>query len=235
MKLTDVLTKKILFVLLFALLTFIGYQINFSAIIGAEAQYFTFFQFFGPMAGAFLGPVVGVISVFAAEIGNYLLLGKAFDMIGMLRLLPMLFAAVYFASNKDKLSKLSAIVPLVCMGLFWAHPIGQQAWYYALYWLIPIAGKFMSKRLFLKSLGSTFTAHAVGSTLFLYTVPMPAEAWIALIPVVAVERILFALGISVSFVGLNTVLSRFEAFIPADALKVHKEYVLSKKNLPVLS
>ena len=147
----------------------------------------------------------------------------------------MLFAAVYFASNRKNLSKASSFIPLVCMGLFWLHPVGQQAWFYALYWLIPLAGKFLSKRLFFRSLGSTFTAHAVGSTLWLYTVPMPAEAWIALIPVVAMERILFAAGISVSFVALNTVLSHYETFIPANALKLHKEYVLSRKSFKVLA
>lgn len=221
--------KKILFLLVFALLTFIGYRLNFSHIVGSEAQYFTFFQFFGPMAGAFLGPIFGVVSVFLAEVGNYLLLGKAFDLVGVFRLLPMLFAAVYFASQRSKLSKASAVIPLVCMALFWLHPTGQAAWYYALYWLIPPLAMIFSKRLFLKSLGATFTAHAIGSTIWLYTMPMPAEAWIALIPVVFMERVLFALGITVSFVAVNTVLSRLETIIPSGAINVFPNYILSKK------
>ena len=223
------LKKKLVFLLLFAVLTFVGYQINFSQIIGAEAQYFTFFQFFGPMAGAFLGPVFGAISVLVAEVGDYLLLGKAFDAIGLLRLAPMVLAAVYFAGQKNKLSQASAVIPLACMALFWLHPVGAEAWIYPLYWLIPIGAKLLSKRLFFRSLGATFTAHAIGSVLWLYTVPMPAEAWLGLIPVVAAERLLFALGISVSYLGMNTVLARLENVLPSGVVNVDARYVLSRK------
>ena len=221
--------KKIIFLLLFAVLTFIGYQINFSAIVGSESQAFTFYQFFGPLAGAFMGPLVGAVSVLAAQVGNYLLLGKAFDVIGLLRLAPMIFAAVYFASKKERITQASALVPLACMALFWLHPVGAQAWIYPLYWVIPILAKVFSDRLFLKSLGATFTAHAVGSTLWLYTVPMPAEAWMALIPIVAVERLIFAGGITVSFLLVNTVLAKVANYLPAEAVKVDARYVISKK------
>ena len=44
-------SKKIFFVLLFGFITLVGSQINFSAIVGAENQAFTLFQFFGPIAG----------------------------------------------------------------------------------------------------------------------------------------------------------------------------------------
>lgn len=220
--------KKIIFLMLFAVLTFIGYRINFSAIVGAENQFFTFYQFFGPMAGAFLGPIFGAVSVLLAEIGNYLLLGKAFDAIGLLRLLPMIFAAVYFASHKKLISKASAVIPLICMALFWLHPVGQQAWFYALYWLIPIAAKIFPEKLFLKSLGSTFTAHAVGGALWIWTVPMPVEAWVALIPVVFVERILFAVGITFSFLTVNTVLAKLEHFIPTEAVNIDPRYIISR-------
>ena len=49
-------------------------------------------------------------------------------------------------------------------------------------------------------LGSTFTAHAVGSVIWLYAglVPNP-ETWLALIPVVVLERILFASGMFVGY------------------------------------
>ena len=59
-------TKRLVFIALFALFAFITQRINFSGLVGAENQFFTVFQFFGPIAGAFLGPVVGVIAVFVA-------------------------------------------------------------------------------------------------------------------------------------------------------------------------
>src|SRR3989339_398122 len=80
--------KHILFILIFAALVFIGNRINFSAIVGSTNQSFTFFQFFGPIAGAFLGPIFGAISVLFAELADFLLTGKAFTPINIIRLTP---------------------------------------------------------------------------------------------------------------------------------------------------
>jgi len=64
------------------------------------------------------------------------------------------------------------LLPIVCMGLFIIHPVGAQAFAYSLYWLIPVVLFFVPQRfLFLQALGSTFIAHAVGSVIWLYTVP----------------------------------------------------------------
>ena len=51
-------TKRIVFLLVFMAMVFIGNKINFSAVVGANNQYFTLFQFFGPIAGSFLGPIL---------------------------------------------------------------------------------------------------------------------------------------------------------------------------------
>jgi len=81
------------------------------------------------------------------------------------------------------------------MVLFIIHPIGRDAFVYSLYWLIPIIlFGYSRKTLFLEALGSTFVAHAVGSVIWLYTVPTTAVSWIGLIPIVAVERVFFAIG-----------------------------------------
>src|SRR3989344_6352437 len=143
MKLNKLMTKKgLLFLIIFSVLVFVGDRINFSKLVGAENQFFTLFQFFGPVAGAFLGPVVGILSVLIAEVSSYLLLGKAFTLINALRLLPMLFAAWYFGTKKDKLSFL---VPVAAIILFVAHPVGRQVWFFALFWTIPILIKLFSK------------------------------------------------------------------------------------------
>ena len=59
------------------------------------------------------------------------------------------------------------------MILFIAHPVGAAAAPYAFYWFIPIFIAMMRNRtLWHDALASTFTAHAVGSVIWLYTVPM---------------------------------------------------------------
>lgn len=220
-------TKRIAFILLFTILAFIAAQINFSQILGTENQTFTLFQFFGPTAGAFLGPVFGVISVLLAESINFLLLGKAFEPLNILRLTPMLFAAFYFGTYAKK--NYAAVVPLVCMVAFWLHPVGSQVWFYPLYWLIPIVSHvFFSKMLFARSLGATFTAHSIGSVLFLYTIPTEAGLWATLVPIVAFERLMFAAGIAVSFLAFNYLLSKLPSKLTAGSLNIDTNYLLAK-------
>jgi len=228
MKLNKLITKKgLLFLIIFSVLVFIGDRINFSKLIGAENQFFTLFQFFGPVAGAFLGPVVGVLSVLIAEISSYLLLGKAFTLINVLRLSPMIFAAWYFGAKKGKISFL---VPVLAIIAFVAHPVGRQVWYFALFWTIPIIIKLLPKKYgekaFLRSLGATFTAHSVGGVMWNYIVPMTPAAWIVLIPIVIFERFLFASGITISFIGLNTLLDKLDTKTKAEYINVDKKYVL---------
>jgi hypothetical protein len=225
--------KRMIFIFIFFLLVLIGKKINFSPLVGAENQFFTLFQFFGPTAGAFLGPIVGVISVLFAQLADFLIVGKAWDLVNILRLLPMLFGAYYFGSRK-KIT--SAIIPLVCIALFILHPVGRQVWFFSLYWLIPIFAKILPEnfpgKLLFRSLGATFTAHAVGGAIWIYTVPMQAGQWVSLIPIVAYERILFAIGIAVSYIVLNTVLDyvveKWKLRIPSKVLILDKRYTLSR-------
>ena len=206
MKVENVLSAKgLAFLLLFTAVALVASSINFSQVLGgAPNQSFTLFQFMGPIAGGFLGAGAGVLSVLLA---------------------PMLFAAFYFAKYaKGKL--IQAVVPLACMALFIMHPVGSQAWFYSLYWLIPAIVLFLPENLFARSLGSTFTAHSIGSVIWLYAFPSTAAFWVALIPVVAFERLLFASGISVSYVAFNTVLSRVEAVAKSGIVSIDRRYVL---------
>src|SRR3989344_7703103 len=99
MKLNKLLTiNGIFFLVIFSVLVFVCDRINFSGLVGAENQFFTLFQFFGPIAGAFLGPIVGVIAVFLAEVTDFLVVGKEFTLINIARLAPMLFATYFFAT-----------------------------------------------------------------------------------------------------------------------------------------
>jgi len=228
MKFDKLITKKgILFLFVFSVLVFVSDKVNFSKLVGAQNQFFTLFQFFGPVAGAFLGPVVGVLSVLIAEITSKIVNHATFDLITILRITPMLFAAWYFGTKKDKISFL---IPVAAIILFVAHPVGRQAWFFSLFWTIPIIIKLLpkkySEKVFLKSMGATFTAHAVGGAMWNYIVPMTKAAWIALIPVVIYERLLFSIGIAVSFVLLNTLLDKLDSKTKAEYINVDKKYVL---------
>ncbi len=226
------LGKKLLFVVMFALLALIGLNVNFSQAIGAANQYFTFFQFFGPIAGGFLGPLVGALTVLVAQVANFALTSKVPGLLDVLRLFPMMFAAFYFATNRSKLSSLkglgSILVPLLCILAFVLNPVGGQVWFFALFWTIPLLVKLLPENLFLRSLGSTFTAHAVGGAIWAWTVPMTPAAWIALIPVVIYERTLFSAGIAVSYVAFSSVLNRLASFSPSwfAGLHIDKRYAL---------
>tara|TARA_Y100000310_G_scaffold265253_1_gene276178 strand:+ start:230 stop:949 length:720 start_codon:yes stop_codon:yes gene_type:complete len=223
--------KRVIFLLAFFALVLIGKNVNFSSVIGADSQFFTLFQFFGPTAGAFLGPIFGIIAVVFAQLADVLIVGKEFSFINLLRFLPMLLAVYYFGTKKRTWG---IIIPALCMFLFIIHPVGNQVWFFSLYWLIPILGKVLPKKipgkLFFRSYGATFTAHAVGSVLWLYTIPMEAGVWASLIPIVAYERFLFGLGIAGSFVIFTTALDYVTKKwkVPKKVLSVDRRYTLMR-------
>lgn len=201
--------KKLFFLALFSIVGFISLQIPFNKIAGSNVS-FTLFDFFAPIAGAFLGPVFAVGSVFAVMVANNLIKDVAWTQGTVIRLFPTLFAVLYFAviANKKYKGQWILAIPLLCIIAFVAHPIGRQVPYYPLlFWWIPVAAYFKRNNLFIKSLGATFTAHAVGSTAFLYALNLPAEVWKSLPPIVVSERLLFASGIAVSYIVVKYTLS----------------------------
>lgn len=225
-----------MFIALFAVFAFITQRINFSALVGADNQFFTVFQFFGPIAGAFLGPIIGVIAVFLAEATDFLVVGKELTWVNIARLAPMLFATYFFATmHKTDRSKLfKIIVPLAAIALFVMHPVGGQVWFFSLYWTIPIIAVLLPKKysnsIVARSLGATFTAHAVGGALWVWTIPMTAAQWVGLIPVVAYERALFAAGIVISYIAVNALLAftvdKLKLEIPNDVLRLNRKYAI---------
>ncbi len=123
--------------------------------------------------------------------------------------IPTLCASAYWM---DSGPLVRLFVPILCMILFNLHPVGSAAGAYCLYWLIPvIIYCTMSKDNILgKAVGSTFVAHAVGSVIWLYTMPMTSEQWLALIPQVALERSIFACGMIMVYYGSQYLLKAFE-------------------------
>ena len=199
--------KNVLFVVIFAVLGFIALQIPVAQLEGSKAK-FMVYDAFAPVAGTFIGALPGVVAVFLMQFINFLANGAVIEDAGtIIRFLPMLFAVLYFARK----GKVNLIIPILAIIAFVVHPIGRTVWYYALFWTIPIITYFFHDRfLFARALGATFTAHAVGGALWIWVFALPAPVWISLIPVVALERIFFALGICVSFVLVNNLLAFLE-------------------------
>jgi len=220
--------KKILFLIMFVLISLLALQISISKIIGSN-QSFTLFELLGPTGGMFLGPVLGAVSAFFVRALNIVIFHQKLDFLTVIRFLPMMLAAVYFGFK----SKKTAIIFPVCILLFLLNPVGRQAWAYSLIWLIPFFATFGKKRLVLNSLGATFTAHAVGSVIFLYSFPMAPQAWLSLIPIVFIERGFFTAGIWVSCVAFNTILDKATNLKLTSGLKhfVNKDYVVSLRFL----
>ncbi len=190
--------QRIIFTAIFTILGLIALQIPFTNIVGSKTS-FTLFDFFAPIAGGFLGGIIGVISVLIMQLANWLIYGAHLETVALIRLFPILFAVWYFSPSAK--SRYSIILPLLCITLFIIHPIGQQAFLFSFYWLIPIIMFFFKEKSILaRSLGATFTAHSIGSVVWLYAFNLPKEVWLGLIPQVALERGVFALGIAVTYI-----------------------------------
>lgn len=161
-----------------------------NVISGSVFSYFSFGNIIGPLFGFYLG-LPAALALFGLRIiFKSLFLGTS--LISPLSwYIPTMFASAYWTNS----SIIRLWVPLICITLFTLHPIGHQAFYYSLYWLIPIVLYFIKeKSMFLHALASTFIAHAVGSVLWLYWLPMQPETFAALMPIVAVERLIMASG-----------------------------------------
>jgi len=218
-------SRKIAFILIFAALALVLHQFNFSEIVGAVLKpqpYFTYIQFIGPIAGGILGAAGGVFAVLLVAASSFLLTGQALSLPVVVSAVTLSFAAIYFGTKRKE----AAIVPLLCMAAFWLHPEGIQAWYYALFWLIPLAASFYKQNIFARSLGATFSAHSIGSVAYLYAFNIPAIEWAGLMLVTPVERLLFAGGITVFYYAVNTMLTAFSSRVDFSFLNIEKKYAL---------
>lgn len=219
--------EKILFIVFFTVLSLLAFQVPISKIIGSS-QSFTLFELLAPIGGMFLGPLFGALSAFFVRIINVIIFRQTLDLLIIIRFLPAAAAAAYFGLKGKK----TAIIFPVCIALFLLNPIGRQAWLYSAIWIIPFVASFYKKHLVLNSLGATFASHAVGSTIFLYAFGLTPQAWLALIPVVFVERGIFTAGICASCFAMNTALDKVSKFKFAGFLQsfVNKDYVLGHAN-----
>lgn len=188
--------------------------ITMSFAIGTFWTVFSFRTMLTPLVGAF-GGIVG-IGVFCASNLFYALVFKKAMTISFLAYsgIPTVAASLYWATESRVVR---IFIPAVCMLLFVSHSQGMYAFPYALYWLIPIAiARYNNSSVFLTALASTFTAHAVGSVLWLYGTGMQASCWYGLLPLVPVERVILAAGMTVSYM----IVSRFLLYTPTFSFRL---------------
>lgn len=124
--------------------------------------------------------------------------------------IPTLLATVSWRVSERRSALhygMHVIFPLLAMALFVLTPGGRGAWQYSLYWLIPVGVAFMPPTLGGRAVQSTFVAHAAGSVMWAYFASLSSGQWLALIPVVAVERFL-AVGLVVGVIGVLSPLAR---------------------------
>ena len=198
----------------FAGLISLSSLVKFSWMVGSQMSFFSGINCVAPLSGAF-GGIFGSLASYALRTLTYLFLFGTLSIKCLTFGIPNFFASLYWASSHWSIR---AGIPALCMLLFWLHPVGFAAGAYAFYWLIPIAVHYLSRNnIFLQALGSTFVAHAVGSVMWLYVTPMTPGVWLALIPVVAIERMLFATGMVVVHYAINqvsTMQSQFALLAP---------------------
>ncbi len=196
--------KSLLFIGIFAVLGFLALQVPLTHLVGSKAT-FTVFDAFGPIATGFIGTLPGIIAVALMQLLNFLVHGsRVLDAGTVIRFFPMLFAAFYFGKN----TKLNFIIPALAIIIFNLNPVGRSAWIYSMFWLIPIVCYFFyEKSLLAKSLGATFTAHAVGGAMWVWAFGLSKAMWLALIPITAIERSAFTLGIAATYLVTNNVLN----------------------------
>ena len=199
-------------VMLFTLGVYALSWFKISFVIGSQLGAFSLAHCLAPLVGIFAGGM-GALLYFAIKTTMSLCSVKS---VIFACHLPTLAAALYLSCIHTTQYTISfgkklllAIIPATAILIFCTHTIGCQAWGYSLFWLIPLAAILLPhQNIALHLLGSTFTAHAVGSVVWLYTVPtMTATMWLNLIPVVVVERCLFATGMYLAYKLFNTIFS----------------------------
>lgn len=184
-----------------SVLFFLSFLLKISFVWGSKKLFFPGFCVIMPLMGAFFGAWTAGFAMIFAKIGRYVLAsGYPSITLGI----PTMAACWCWSLERQKAGYahifVNIIIPLGCLVAFILHPSVGCGFWYGLYWVIPVflyvaqLIKCIGKNLFVTALRSTFIAHALGSVIWCYTIPMTPDKWLALIPIVAVERLVFASG-----------------------------------------
>lgn len=195
--------KNLWFLAIWIILITISKNIHLSTLVGHHKCHIAMLTATLPILGYFYAPLPALIFASLSWI-----LTHTHSIAPITLGIPTILATLSWNYSSDpksiKNGLIHLLLPLFCMILFFLSPVGSRAWPYSLFWLIPITLYLISLKkrgtLLTRALQSTFIAHATGSILWVYTIQMPAEAWISLIPVVAIERSLITAISSLSIV-----------------------------------
>jgi hypothetical protein len=223
--------NKLFYVVIFAALGFLLLQFPVNNLIGTKAR-LTFFDMFYPVSGAFLGSGFGFVAVILMQAINIAFHG--FSTVSTVSVLTLLAtsrfvsmgAGAFAFSRRDKWS---LVLPLASILVFLANPVGRAVWYFAILWVIPLAVSiFRKKSLLANSIFATFSSHAVGGALWIWAFHTTPAYWQMLIPIVILERSIFALGISANYILLNNVFEfvKEKRFIPVGGISIDRKYLL---------
>lgn len=191
--------------------------IKISSLLGATNAGFSLSHCLSPLIGLVAGSM-GAMAFFCIRTCLHIGMAATLPAFVFACHLPTLAAALYLSSLHTTQYTIHftkklflALIPVSCIVLFCIHPIGCQAWAYSLFWFIPLATLFINHSyLTAHMLGSTFTAHAVGSVVWLYCGPvLTPTMWLALIPVVMLERLIFASGMTIGYYALSALNLKF--------------------------
>ncbi len=117
--------------------------------------------------------------------------------------LPTLCGTLWLSTESRALK---LVIPALCIALFAIHP--QASVLFSCYWITPLILSFAPKRfIFLQAVGSTFTAHAVGSVFWIYAHQTDPLFWNALLGRVLFERLSYALIVTTSYYGLTALVA----------------------------
>ena len=214
----------------FLMLLFISKLIKFGPILGVLKGNLLASQVVMPLAGI-LTSGIGLISIFVLSAINSFSFNFTLYSLSTVYHIPSFFASLSLFSHGNKTLNLffrsiNFVVPASCAILFVINPIGSQIPAYVLYWLIPV---FITasgiENMFLKALSATFIAHAVGTVIFVYSVPSDVSLWANLAKIVWLERIVIALGMTVVYKAVVLVKALFKETENMIVLKHEKEII----------
>jgi hypothetical protein len=185
--------------------------ITWSTMLGGTKASFSLANIAWPIVGAFLPFSFGA-SALGLLVGLKAIGFSGIPLMSVTFGLPTL-ASMAIWNNMYRATDLAlrTIVPLSCLIAFVAHPVGAAASAYTMYWLIPVLFALAGHHGFVtRALSATFVAHAIGSVMYLYTVQTTSDLWLSLIPVVAIERLSFALITAGMYFGIRELITLIE-------------------------
>ena len=193
----------------FVMTRFVGRLIG-TPLIGAACAHLSFGAAVAPLAG-FYGGTIGSVGAGLFTLIVATLLHGSLSLASLALYLPGMVGGLFFANPSQANSLhvnfsqsiqsysissrlVKSLFFVVSMLIFWANPVGQQAFLYPLLWLAPLILVLLNQQsLFARALVSAFAVHAVGACWWLYTMPMAPGLWHSMMPLVVVERLVQAL------------------------------------------